>query len=200
MLHASKLDFRMSIVPLKDDVNIDHIVQTMLFTIHDISPIGILFNYDCPHSKSFIAAVCEFKNRFNFKFSINRCSVSVFVDQMLCWAFQVVDFRGEHWLGGDSTATSGFAFRRRWHLLHQFRRCHWVCRQKVPPSYRPNTNKSSFSLNFYISHYCCCCCITASVWENMQFTIFTTMLAHTEADSMSPWIGISCMTWKMEDV
>lgn len=65
MMESSLLGVRLSIVQLNDrntSLNIDHIIKTMLFTTHNISPVGIIFNYDCPHSKSFISAVSRKKS------------------------------------------------------------------------------------------------------------------------------------------
>lgn len=73
MMESRVLGFRLSIVQLNannNDLNVDHIVQTMLLTTRNICPVGILFNYDCPHSKSFVSAVSEKKaNPLNLDFS-----------------------------------------------------------------------------------------------------------------------------------
>lgn len=64
MMESSLLGFRLSIVQLNDknnDLNVDHIIETMLHTTRNICPVGILFNYDCPHSKSFVSAVSATK-------------------------------------------------------------------------------------------------------------------------------------------
>lgn len=62
MMDSSLFGFQLSIIQMKDtnnknNLNLDHIIQTILITTHNISPVGILFNYDCPYSKSFISAV-----------------------------------------------------------------------------------------------------------------------------------------------
>lgn len=62
MMQSSLFGFRLSIVQLNDannDLNVNQIIQTMLLTTHNVCPVGILFNYDCPYSKSFVSAVSE---------------------------------------------------------------------------------------------------------------------------------------------
>lgn len=112
MMKSSLFGFRLSIVQLNDRknaLNIDHIIQTMLSTTHNISPVGILFNYDCPHSKSFISAVSENKKKqfvqfrisdklFRFQCSTAKCFAEHFkwlifeenIDSMAIQQFQVI--------------------------------------------------------------------------------------------------------------
>lgn len=129
-MESSLLGVRLSIIQLNDrhnGPNIVQIIRTMTSSTHNICPVGILFNYDCPLSKSFISAVS--KNQcVQFGMFERVYIVSVLIGRMLWRAFQVVDFRGKHRLSGNPTASRDFALHRRRNRVHQFRRCHWVCR------------------------------------------------------------------------
>lgn len=69
MKEASSLSFRLSVVQLSDNNNliVDYAVQTLLRATRYISPVGILFNYDCAYSKSFIFAVSRNANSTELK-------------------------------------------------------------------------------------------------------------------------------------
>lgn len=192
MMQSSLLGFRLSIVQLNDknnDLNVNHIIQTMLLTTHNVCPVGVLFNYDCPHSKSFVSAV----SGKNTKQRIRSIYCRIFVKVLqLCFSVHRADA-----LANISSAW----FSRRTLTRQQFNSFKWLrftSMQKLLTSILPSTvnrltkgaalaktqqqmhtNWSLFI--FFASLYQL---LWASVWENIQFMIFTIMRSHTGADSM----------------
>lgn len=70
MRESSLLGFRMSIFQLKDssdDQSMKHAIQLMLSTTHNISPVGVLFNFDCSRSVDFMSAVSNKAKSLNAK-------------------------------------------------------------------------------------------------------------------------------------